>query len=172
MPTSAQTQPIPTGQSSYNAAPSPQSGSGFFGAVPGTVGLPNPYQDLSHVVPNLSGINADLSGQIASDLSGQVSPSVLAAVNSAANGAGIDTSHLDLTNPIGTLGTSPEALQTQGMRDYSSILPIVSSTQTVSPNVEAQLAEFNAQNAAKSNSNAAGAASTIGSVIGLIAALA
>lgn len=137
--------------SNYNAAPGTQSGDGFFGGSPRKVALPQPYQDLAGVFPNLTGTNAALSARLASDLSGQVSPGTLNQINAAASGAGIDTHGINLSDTYGTLGMSPEQLQSQGIGEFSQALPVVSTTQTVSPDVEAQLAKFNADAAAQAN---------------------
>lgn len=165
-----QTQPLPAGASAYQSNPSPQSGAGLFGGVPGAVGLPDPYADLARVFPNLSNANAALSGDIASNLSGQISPAVLQQIQSAAGNAGIDTAGLNLTDPYSVLGASPEALQSQGLSQITSTLPKVSSAETLSPGIQAQVSEFNAQNAAKANPTESGLAGIGGSAIGAILA--
>src|SRR5271154_3723717 len=55
---------------SYNVTPGAQSGSGPFGAVAGSVHLPNPYQNLESVFPGLGGANADISSSLLNELGG------------------------------------------------------------------------------------------------------
>lgn len=129
----------------YDPNPSPQSGSGPFGAVPGAVAQPQPYQALSGVLPDLGGSNTAISSDILSNLQGGVSPATINAINSAANAYGI-------SGPINyspmSLGMTDTQLQETGLQDWSALLPEIASTQTVSPEVQAQIAQFNALQAA------------------------
>ena len=45
---------------SYASNPSPQGGSGTFGAVPGVISMPNPSADLANQIPNLGEIIASV----------------------------------------------------------------------------------------------------------------
>ena len=152
----------------YSAtSPTPQPGSGPFGAVPGvipgvtpvtasytpipsavTTGMPDPFGDLSRIYPNLSGTNQAVSGDILSQLAGQLSPSTIAALQnaSATFGVGMGTpgSAFGANYGVQSVGQTAEALQQQGLQNYNSILPTVSGTQTVSPSVQANIGEFNA----------------------------
>jgi len=132
----------------YNANPGTQSGNGPFGAVPGQVATPQPYQDLSSVFPNLPGANSDLSSNILTELQGGLSPGTLDAISQAQNQFGIG-------GPVNTspmsLGTNDAALENFGLQQYGGTIPTVSTTQTVDPQVEAQIAQFNAEQAAAPN---------------------
>jgi hypothetical protein len=149
----------------YNVTPGNQSGSGPFGGVPGTVALPQPYADLSSVFPDLGQANQDLSSNILSELEGGLSPGTLDALGQAQDAFGIK-------GPINTspmsLGTTSTALESQGVGNWAGLLPSVSTTQTVSPEVEAQIAEFNAQQAAAANPTSSAAAGIASSAVGAI----
>jgi hypothetical protein len=149
----------------YNVAPGTQPGSGPFGSVPGEVGLPNPYQNLASVFPDLSQANASLSGNTLSELQGGVSPATLNALGQAQDQFGI-------TGPINTspesLGLTDEQLQNLGLNTFAGSIPTISTTQTVSPEVEAQIAQFNAQQAAQPNPTSSALASAGSSAIGAI----
>lgn len=145
-------QTSPTGQSGYNVTPSPYGYSGTFGGVPGVIGVPNPYQDLSGVYPNLSGTNAAASTALLSELEGQVSPETQALIQdkSAAFGvsSGMPLSGLSRNQFARNLGLTSEQLQQQGIAQYGSLIPSVSGTQTVNPALQAEIASRNATNLA------------------------
>lgn len=110
---------------------------------------------LSSVFPNLSGANAAASGALASELTGQLSPQTIAAINDAAASYGVTSgmpgSGLAQNLFPRSIGLATEQLQHQGIGDYSSLIPSVSGTQTVSP---AQAAPLNAEIQAMNATNA------------------
>lgn len=132
------------GGSTYNY--DPRFG-GNIGAIPNVTG-PN----LNQAYPNLSGTNAALSSALASELSGQLSPGTMSNIMNAAATYGVTSgmpgSGLAMAKYPRDIGLASEALQGQGINHYSSAIPAVSSTQTVSPSQQAQLnTEINATNA-------------------------
>lgn len=139
----------------FTATPSPQQGQGTFGLVPGPVGVPNVFGDLSSVYPNLSGTNAAVSGAIASKLAGNISPQTMNALQDAAARFGVSSgmpgSGLQQNQLFGNIAGFTENQIQQGIQDYNSTLPTVSSTQTVNPALQAQIAETNSVNAAAPN---------------------
>lgn len=141
-----------TGASGYNASPTPTRGKGAFGMVPGQINLPNPYGDLSSVYPNLSGANQSVSGNIMAELGGQLSPGTIRQLQDSAAAFGISSgmpgSQFQGYTGLRNLGLASEALTQQGIKDYNATLPTISSTQTVNPALEAQIAETNSINAA------------------------
>src|SRR6266566_795709 len=65
--------PAPGPSPGYSPNPAPQAGvPNPFGAVPGPVGLPNRFGDLSQVFPNLPATNQQVSGVLNQQLAGQV----------------------------------------------------------------------------------------------------
>lgn len=148
------------GTPGFTVNPAPQAGAGTFGAVPGPIGMPDPYGNLSAVFPNLSRTNTATSSALLNQLRGVVSPETQMAIKDAAaawgvqGGAGAGSGiagNLSLRN----LGLTSEQLQQQGLQNYSSILPTVASTQTVQPALQAEISAQNALNAAAPNPTAA-----------------
>lgn len=146
----------------YDVSPTPQAGYGAFGLVPGQISTPSPFSDLSNVYPSLGNQNQQVGNVITSQLAGQLSPETQAALQNyeAAYGAsqGMPGSNAipgSITNFRGArdLGTSVESLQNQGVSNYRSVLPTISATQTVSPALEAEIANINAINAAAPDPN-------------------
>jgi hypothetical protein len=107
---------------------------------------------LNSAYPNLSGTNSQLSSALSSELTGQLSPATLAAIQDAAASYGVSSgmpgSGLAINRGPRDIGLATENLIHQGIGDYTSAIPAVSSTQTVNPGQAAQLnTEINATNA-------------------------
>lgn len=136
----------------YNLNPQPQAGSGAFGAVPGSLGLPQPYENLSGVVPNLGALNKTASGDILSNLQGTLSPATEHALQTASatfgTASGMPGSGLSYNSLYGNIAGASEGQQAQGLQQYNSFIPTASGTQTVPPGLQTQIAGTNASNAA------------------------
>lgn len=136
----------------FNLNPAPRGGNGPFGLVPGALGLPDPHGDLAKVIPGLDDLNRTTSGDILSQLKGELSPETVAALTNMAAERGVGSgmpgaqtwAHLLLGNVAGAM----EGLRNQGVQNYNSFLPTVSRTQTVNPELQADIANQNAVNAA------------------------
>lgn len=152
-----------------NVNPGTQSGSGPFGSVAGTVGLPQPFNDLNSVFPGLGQDNAALSNNVLSELEGGVSPETSAATYGAQSTFG-GSGFLNMS-PM-SLGLTDTSLQNQGLSEYAGLLPLIDTTQTVSPEVQAQIQQFNAEQAAAPDPSAQEGMQAGMAAIGLIAALA
>lgn len=140
----------------------PTAGYGPFGLVPDQVQLPSPYGDLSAVYPNLSGTNASVSAAIASKLHGDLSPGTIAQLQDDAARYGVESGMpgiapgtLSGNRLLRSLLRSREDQVQQGIDAYGRIIPTVSSTQTVRPETQINLAEQNALSAAAPNPAAA-----------------
>ncbi len=148
--------PAPSG---FNLNPAPQSGQGAFGAVPGPLGLPNPAADLGAQIPGLSGLNQTGSQDIQSLLGGTLSPGTQNALQNAGATFGVESgmpgSGLSWNSIYGNIAGASAAQQQQGLQDYSSFIPTVSGTQTVSPTLQNEIATQNSLNAAAPNPAAA-----------------
>lgn len=161
--------PAPTASSalpSYNINPAPQSGSGPYGSVPGSISIPpSAYQQTIAVAPGL-GNTDQLTSNIMSELQGDISPQALKNMQDAAASYGV-SSGMPGSNAIpGTLafnknlrniGLDTQAVQRQGQQDYLSALKGIGSTQT-SQSLAAEIAAHNAQLAAAPNPSQAAAA--------------
>ncbi len=140
------------GAGTYNLNPAPRGGNGAYGAVPGPLGLPDPYGDLKRILPGLDNLNSEAANVILSQLKGELSPETINALTNKAAELGVaggmpgagTWDHLLLGNIAG--GT--ESLQNQGISNYNATIPTVSRTQTVSPELQADIANTNAINAA------------------------
>lgn len=147
------------GGSQFNLNPNPQSGSGAFGAVPGAIGMPDPFGDLSNVYPNLSGSNTAASQAILSRLRGELSPDTINAIRDAAAtfgvGSGMPGGGLSRNLTLRDLGRTREDLISRGLQEYNALLPTISGTQTVRPETQVDIATQNALNRAAPNPTAA-----------------
>lgn len=155
---------MPTTPYTYPSTPAPQGGQGAFGAVPGSISLPNPAGALAAQYPDLAKTNSAVSGDILSKLGGQLSPATVQQLQSAAAtyatangmpGSNAIPGTLPYAMNLESLGLNSEQQQQQGIQDYNATIPTVSSTQTLNPALEAQIAEENALNAAAPNPAAA-----------------
>lgn len=145
-------QPLPVSSPGYNVNPAPQPGQGPFGTVPGPVGLPDPYGDLSRVMPGLPGLNNQVGSNLLNQLQGRLSPETVAAIQDAGSRWGISSgmpgSGLANNRMARNLGLSVEGLQNQGLQNYNQTIPTISRTQTVDPGTQIGLAQWNAINRA------------------------
>lgn len=147
----------PTVPYSYNVSPTPQGGTGPFGLVPGQVALPQPALDLSAQIPGLAATTAQGGQNIYSQMLGRLSPGMMAQLQDAAatqaNVGGMPGSNKLLGSLYGNFDLlknilSSEQLQQMGLQNYNQFVPTVSKTQTVSPELQAQIAMRNATMAA------------------------
>lgn len=140
-----------------NLAPPPQSGvPNPFGLVPGNIPAFNPAGDLAAQYPNLSQTNEALSGDILNKLNGYLSPSTLNSIQRQFGGqggiaSGMPGSGLTWNNVYGNIIGAQENQRQQGIQDYVAAIPAVSQTQTVSPAIQAIVAEQNAVNQSAPN---------------------
>lgn len=107
---------------------------------------------LNSAYPNLTGTNAAVSGALLSELQGQLSPQTQNSIADAAASFGVNSgmpgSGLAMNRYPRDIGLASEQLMHQGIGDYSSLIPSISATQTVSPYQAAGLnTEINATNA-------------------------
>ncbi len=153
-----------TPSSSYNYNPSPQSGSGVFGSVPGVIELPNPSADLTRQIPNLGSINSSIFGNLYDESRGVIpqadqnfmqDQAAARAAGAGMPGTNIMPGTLEGNSAARNLGLLSYQLQQQAAQSYPGLVGAVSSTQTVSPALQTSIAEQNAANAAAPNPTAA-----------------
>jgi hypothetical protein len=139
------------GATGFNLNPASRPGNGAYGAVPGAIGLPNPAGDLAAVYPNLSARTGAASSLVGDELAGTVSGNTLNALGNAAAARGV-SSGMPGVAP-GSLGSNglfaniagySENRQRQGLEDYLSTIAGISKTQTVSPELQTEVASQNA----------------------------
>lgn len=138
--------------STYNLNPTPQSGQGTFGLVPGAVQAPpSVWDELNQNVPNYGGMTSAATGDISSLLSGSLSPSTMRNIGdyAASRGVSLGQPNSPIANEIGMglTGTTTEGLQQQGLTDYNSLTSTLAGTQQ-NPSLLADIASQNATNAA------------------------
>lgn len=131
-----------------------------FGKIPGPIGTPSPFSDLSSVYPNLGRTNAGVSADILSKLHGDLSPQTQQNIQDAAARFGVANGMPGAGGKSGTLvnnlnlrdlGISSENQVESGLHDYGNIIGAVSGTQTVKPELQTEIAATNAVNAAAPN---------------------
>jgi hypothetical protein len=140
--------------------PTPTQGTGTpFGSVPGALGLPDPFGDLSKVAPGLGALNKNLLGNLTSESLGIISPgtrNALQLTNAQTGvGSGMPFSGLSTNQLFGNIAGFSEGLQKQAADQYSSLIPTISKTQTVSPELQTEIANRNSINAAAPSPTAA-----------------
>lgn len=127
-------------------------GTGPFGMVPGTIGMPDPRGDLAKAFPQLGQAQGAAGSDILAKLGGQISPGTMAALQNAAATFGVKTgmpgSGLQWNNLFGNIAGFAENQAQQGIQDLNQFLPMVSQTQTVPPALQAEIASQNALNLA------------------------
>lgn len=143
---------IPTAPTGFNVSPPPTTGQGAFGMVPGQLGMPDPFGDISGVYPGLKSANQAISRNIASELSGSLSPQTTNALWDIANrfgvASGMPGAGLFSNAFLGNIAGAIEGRKRQGLEDYSRFVPTLAGTQTVQPALQTQIALQNAVNAA------------------------
>ena len=136
-------------------------GNGAYGYVPGQIEMPDPASDLGNVYPALKNQNNAIGNNITAMLGGQLSPETQMAMQNyesaygagAGMGVGSNAQPGSFSNYRGAadIGKTVEGLQQQGSQDYNSVIPTISQTQTVSPQLQTEIANINSINAAAPN---------------------
>lgn len=147
-------------QSNYPIYPSPTTGSGTpYGMVPGPIGMPNPYADLAGAFPELTQANKAAGTDLLAQLGGNISPGTRNALQLASaqfgTGSGMPLSGLSQNQLFGNIAGFSEALQQRGLQNYNQLIPTISKTQTVSPELQTEIAARNALYAAAPDPNQA-----------------
>lgn len=147
-------------QSNYPIYPSPTTGSGTpYGMVPGPIGMPNPYADLAGAFPELGQANKAAGTDLLAQLGGNISPATRNALQLASaqfgTGSGMPLSGLSQDQLFGNIAGFSENLQQQGLQNYNQLIPTISKTQTVSPELQTEIAARNALYAAAPDPNQA-----------------
>lgn len=136
-----------TPATSYNVNPTPTSGQGPYGSVPGPIGIPpNYWEQMQSVYPVMPQAQT-ASGIIGSELAGELSPSTIAALQTHAAQFGSAStggpSQFSGNQGLVNLGLNVEKRKAQGLQDYESMLKALSGTMTPQ-DLAAQIAARNA----------------------------
>lgn len=146
---------------SYPINPSATTGSGtIFGKVPGPISLPQPASDLATAAPGIAGLGGTIAKTLSDRLGGQISPGTQAALQDAAARYGMNIGQAGLSplayhNLFANLAGFAENQASQAIQEYGPFAGAVSGTQTVRPELQAQIAEENALKAAAPDPTAA-----------------
>lgn len=134
----------------FNPSPAPQAGQGAYGKVPGNIGVPNRFGDLANVFPGLGQTNSLASNNIMSELRGELSPDTVNAIRDEAASFGVSSgmpgSGFAANRGLKNLGLSVEGQKQQGLKDYLGAITSISGTQTVSPELQTEIATQNSIN--------------------------
>lgn len=139
--------------------------SDIYGTRVGQIPLPDPYDDLSRIIPGLPGLNAAGGAAILNKLKGQLSPETLAmmqnhqastAARSGMPGANVIPGSLNYNRSLRDIGRTVEDTQSKGVSELLPFLQTLSSTQTVNPALQYERNLQNALNIASPEPAAAG----------------
>lgn len=112
-----------------------------------------PYTQLSSLIPALPALNEQLSQNALREAQGRLSPEQVRNVQDYQANFGVDSGMpgSELATNLGarTIGTQTAALQEQGLRDYTNLIPTVFKTQILDPSEQVKIAMFNAKGAAE-----------------------
>lgn len=139
----------------YATNPTPQTGSGAYGSVPGAIQIPpNIYQQIGTIDPDLANQTGTMNTTILNELQGQLSPETISAIQQNAAQFGVATgmpgSQFAGNYGLEQLGQSVEKQQQQGESDYLKMLQGTGATLTPQQ-LAAQIASSNATMAAAPN---------------------
>ena len=144
----------PSGVTGFNLNPSPQSGVGPYGAVPGQLGVPNPAGDLAKQIP-IGALNAGMSRNLISGFAGELPPDVIAQIqdNTASFGvtSGMPQSGLSRSRGLRDIGRTSLDQQHWAASTLPGFVQSTSATQTVNPALQHEIALQNAIHAAAPN---------------------
>lgn len=132
----------------YNTNPSPRTGQGAFGLVPGAIGIPpTTYSQVGDIYPNQAAQTGQLSSNIGNELAGQLSPETIAALQQHAAQFGVQWgmpgSQFSGNQGLAQLGLDVGATQRQGGQDYLSASQSLGGMQTPQ-SLAAEIASSNA----------------------------
>lgn len=123
------------------------------GTKPQATTMPDPYANLSKVMPGLGQSNALAGQDLNAMLSGRLSPDTVNQIQDYAARMGMTQTGtagapFNLYGGAADIGKTSQALMQQGMADYSPIMNTISGTQTLSPALQAEIDTYNKQIAA------------------------
>ena len=132
----------------YNVNPTPTTGQGAFGEVPGQTALPPSIWDqLNSNIPDYGAMTTAATGDIQSQLNGQLSPSTMTNIENqaASRGVSLGQPNSALSNEIGMnlTGTTTEGLEQQGLGNYNTFTGTVGSEQQ-NPALMSEISQSNA----------------------------
>lgn len=139
-------------QATLNTAGAPTAAKFTSVAAPQNANASNPFADLSNVFPNLGGTNAAVSSAINSQLAGELSPEELDWFRDDQANFGVSSgmgfgSEMGANRTLRDLGLTRRQVMQQGLSNYNSTIPTIFNTQVLNPAIQAQLSQFNANEA-------------------------
>ncbi len=133
-----------------NLNPAPTQGTGnAFGAVPGSLSLPDPFSDLNKAAGGgLGALNKNLLTDLTANSLGILSPGARNALQltnaQTASGSGMPLSGLSDMALFGNVADYSNKLQQQAFQNYNALIPTISKTQTVDPALQTEISNVNA----------------------------
>ncbi len=151
--------PPPTGPTGFNINPTPHTGQGPYGLVPGPIQYPTtPYAEATKIAPGIVGLTPDVIAQIQSQVSGEFTPQEENNLWDVANRYGVQSgmpgAQLWSNKFMGNVvGARQDRIQ-KGIQNYGAIVTELGKM-GVDPALAAQIAAHNAQLAAAPDPKAA-----------------
>jgi hypothetical protein len=138
-----------------NLNPTPRTGSGAYGAVPGAISAPSSsYAQVGNVLPALPNLTQSAGDVVGAQLEGQLSPGTVSFLQDKAAQFGIQMGMPGMQGGgfasnqfLRNLGMSSEAQSQQGVQNFNQMLPTLASTQ-IDPSLQYEISNQNAINAA------------------------
>jgi hypothetical protein len=132
----------------YNASPTPTTGQGAYGMVPGQTALPPSIWDqLNSNIPGYGAMTNSATGDIQSQLNGTLSPSTMSNIGNyaASRGVSLGQPNSAMSNEIGmnVTGTTTEGLEQLGLGNYNTFTGTAGSEQQ-NPALMADISQSNA----------------------------
>lgn len=134
----------------FNLNPSPTSGQGAYGMVPGQTGLPPSIWQQMQGVAGFPGMTKSATGDINAELAGTLSPGTRSTMQDASASWGVNSgmpwttgAGIPMSKFLSGMGLTSEGLTQTGMQDYFKFLGGVGGTQT-DPALASGIAQQNA----------------------------
>jgi len=123
--------------------------------VPGPLGLPDPFADITRAGINLAGINPSASRSLEAGFRGDLDPNDISALQDESARFGVQSgmpgSGLGINRYLGNVLGARQARRQQAFQNYGPFVGTVAGTQTVQPGLKHEIALQNALNAAAPN---------------------
>jgi hypothetical protein len=153
------------------ATPTPTSGTGIFGQVPGALPTPNPFASVAAAFPATQQAQQQGASNILSELEGQLSPQTLATIQNQGAAWGVQSgmpgSGVQTNWDLAKAAQVSQGEQQTGLQQYNSMAGNSSQYLTVNPALESDIQQINAIDAASPNPAEAGMINMLSEIAGM-----